>query len=138
MRLFNIHGKLVYKSVGKKRIKWNKKSRSKLQTKAKDFFAKIWKKHIVFEEFPVYGTRMSVDFLNATKKIAVEVNGKQHSEYVKFFHGSRLDYFNSIKRDVKKAAWLEMNGFTLIEIDEEDVKKLSVEYIGKEFNVTLI
>jgi|TARA_R110000824_G_scaffold120268_1_gene275366 very-short-patch-repair endonuclease len=138
MRLLNIHGKLVYKSVGKKRIKWNKKSRSKLQTTAKNFLAGIWKKHIVFEEFPVYGTRMSVDFLNATKKIAIEVNGRQHSEYVKFFHGSRLNYFNSIKRDVKKAEWLEMNGFTLIEIDREDVEQLSVEYIEKEFNVTLI
>ena len=37
MRLYNVNGKLVYKSVGKKRIKWKGKSRSKLQLKVKNF-----------------------------------------------------------------------------------------------------
>lgn len=50
-----------------KRIKWRGKSRSKLQLTVKNFLEPYWKNHIVFEEFPVYGTRMSVDFLNATK-----------------------------------------------------------------------
>ena len=135
MRLYNINGKLVYKSVGKKRIKWKGKSRSKLQLKVKNFLQPYWKNHIVFEEFPVYGTRMSVDFLNATKKIAIEVNGKQHSEYVKFFHGSRLDYYKSISRDVNKAEWLEKNGFELLELEEKDVKNLSIDYLKEEFGI---
>ena len=124
MRLFNTNGKLVYKNVGKKRIVWNKKSRSQLQSKVKKFLQPYWKSHIVFEEFPVYGTRMSVDFLNATKKIAIEVNGKQHSEYVPFFHGSRFNYLKAIKRDVKKAEWLASNNYSLIEIYEKDIEKL--------------
>ena len=138
MRLLNINGKLVYKSVGKKRINWSKKSRSKLQTKVKVFLKNFWKNHIVYEEFPVYGTRMSVDFLNATKKIAIEVNGQQHSQYVKFFHGSRLDYFNSIKRDVKKAEWLQMNEYTLIELEQKDVNELSLEYIEEISGISII
>jgi len=138
MRLLNINGKLVHKNVGKKRIKWTKKSRSKLQTTVKNFLEEFWKTHIVFEEFPVYGTRMSVDFLNATKKIAIEVNGRQHSEYVKFFHGSRLDYFKSIKRDVQKAEWLEMNEYTLIELERKDVEKLSLDSIEELCGVSII
>lgn len=138
MRLFHINGKLVYKNVKSKRIKWRGKSRSKLQKSVKDFLKLHWQSHIVFEEFPVYGTRLSVDFLNATKKIAIEVNGKQHSDYVKFFHGSRNGYLESIKRDVKKAEWLEMNNFKLIEINEDDVEKLSLDYIEKTFKVSIV
>ena len=41
---------------------------------------------------------MTVDILNATKKIAIEVQGKQHTEFNKFFHNnSRADYLNGIK-----------------------------------------
>ena len=68
MRLYNIHGKLQSKNVSKKIIKWGAKSRSKLQFKVKQFFKKYWQDHIVYEEFPVYGTRLSVDIVNATKK----------------------------------------------------------------------
>ena len=61
-------------------ISWNGKSRSKIQFATKQFLQKYWKHHIVFEEFPVAGTKLTLDFYNATKKIAVEVqvkNGKK-------------------------------------------------------------
>ena len=138
MRLYNIYGKLVYKNVRSKKINWSAKSRSKLQKSVKDFLSDYWSSHIVYEEFPVYGTRMAVDILNATKKIAIEVNGNQHDNYVKFFHGSRSGYLKSIKRDVEKANWLEQNGFTLIELNEKDVEKLSPEYIEREFGIKII
>ena len=84
MRLYNIRGKLQSKSVTKYLVDWDKKSRSKLQFNTKQFFKQYWENHIVYEEFPVYGSRMKVDFINATKKIAVEVNGQQHDEFNKF------------------------------------------------------
>ena len=61
MRLYNIYGKLVYKNVRSKKIDWSGKSRSKLQKSVKDFLSDYWGNHIVYEEFPVYGTRMAVD-----------------------------------------------------------------------------
>ena len=132
MRLYNIKGKLQSRLVTKYLIKWNKKSRSKIQFKVKQFLRSYWENHIVYEEFPVYGSRMKVDILNATKKIAVEVNGRQHSSFNSFFHkNSRQNYLNSIKRDCQKADWLEKNGFTLIEIEEEEVSQLSEEFIIK-------
>ena len=110
MRLLNIHGKLQAKNVSKFLINWNGKSRSKIQFRVKQFLKSYWQNQVVYEEFPVYGTRMHVDILNATKKIAIEVNGTQHSKFNKFFHaGSRLKYLESIKRDVAKAEWLENN-----------------------------
>ena len=138
MRLLNISGKLQNRKVSKYLIKWNGKSRSKIQFKTKRFLKPYWKNQIVYEEFPVYGSRMHVDILNATKKIAIEVNGPQHSNFNKFFHGgSRLKYLESIKRDVAKANWLESNDFTLIEIEENEIGLLSLEFFKKNFNIIL-
>jgi hypothetical protein len=81
---------------------------------------------------------MKVDILNATTKIAGEVNGEQHVKYNPFFHGkSRANFLKSIKRDVDKKRWLDRNGFILIEIYPEDVPFMSKEFIEKNFDITL-
>ena len=138
MRLLNIYGRLERRNVNKYLIKWDKPSRSKIQFKVKHFLKKYWRSCVVYEEFPVYGSRMKVDMLNATKKIAIEVNGAQHSNYNKFFHAnSRINYLNSIKRDFKKLEWLESNDYNLIEIDYNEVDSLSVDFFKKKFNLVL-
>tara|TARA_Y100001963_G_C6781281_1_gene449992 strand:+ start:144 stop:563 length:420 start_codon:yes stop_codon:yes gene_type:complete len=139
MRLYNTRGKLQSKSVTKYLIKWDKKSRSKLQFNVKQFFRQYWENHIVYEEFPVYGSKLKVDFINATKKIAVEVNGPQHDSFNKFFHGnSRAKYLESIKRDVQKRQWLELNNFIIMEIYEKDLKDLSPEYLKNLYNISIV
>lgn len=139
MRLLNINNKLINKNVRKYLIDWEGKSRSNLQFKFKTFFYPYWKNHIVYEEFPVYGTMLKVDFLNATKKIAVEIQGNQHEAFNKFFHNdSRLKYLESIKRDVKKEKWLTINQFKFIELYEDDLKYISKEYIQEKFNISII
>ena len=138
MRLYNIHGRLQKRSVSKYVVNWDKKSRSKLQKRVKDFFKPFWLAHVVYEEFPVYGSRMKVDFLNATIKVAVEVNGPQHSSFNKFFHSnSRAKYLTAIRRDFEKSEWLKKNGYSLIEIEESDIDSLSKEYIKNIFDVTI-
>ena len=139
MRLLNVNGKLVNKNVSKFRIKWNGKSASKIQFKTKQFLEKYWKNHIVYEEFPVYGTKLRVDIINFTKKIAIEVQGRQHSSFNKFFHKNSVsNYLNSIKRDYEKRKWLELNNFKIIEIEEKDINKLSKEFIDNTFGVSII
>ena len=139
MRLLNINGKLVNKNVRNYLIDWQGKSRSKLQFKFKQFFYPYWKNHIVYEEFPVYGSMLKVDLLNATKKIAVEIQGNQHESFNKFFHdNSRLKYLQSIKRDVKKVKWLEMNEFKFLELYEDDLKLLSPQYIEEKCGILII
>ena len=138
MRLYNVYGKLVYRTVNRYIIKWDGKSRSKAQFKVKQFLKPYWLANIVYEEFPVYGTRMSVDILNATKKIAIEVQGKQHSNFSRFFHAnSRMKYLESIKRDLKKAEWLEKNNFKLIEVEYNEVDQLTKSFFEKKFNTVL-
>ena len=128
MRLKNIYGKLVYKNVKSKLIDWDGKSRSKVQRQVKKFLKDYWSKCIVYEEFPVYGSRMSVDILNATKKIAVEVQGRQHDEYNKFFHKNKINYLYSMERDFNKKKWLEENDFQLVEILELEAANLNESF----------
>ena len=138
MRLYSLNGKLVNKNVSKYLINWDKKSRSKIQFNVKKFFQQYWTNHIVYEEFPVYGSLMKVDLLNATKRIAVEANGEQHESFNEFFHAnSRMNYLQSIKRDCKKAQWLEKNNFKFIELYEKDLKNLSPNFFLENFGINI-
>jgi hypothetical protein len=139
MKLYNLTGRLINKNVSQFLIDWDKKSRSNIQFEVKQFLKPFWKNHICYEEFPVFGSRMKVDFINFTKKIAIEVNGEQHSSFNKFFHNnSRLNYLNSIKRDYKKAEWLEKNSIQLIELEKKDLPNLTIDYINQTFNILIV
>ena len=137
MRLYSTAGRLVNKNVSKYLIDWSKKSRSKIQFKIKQFLKEYWQNHIVYEEFPVYGTRLKVDILNATKKIAIEVNGNQHTSFNKFFHKTRINYLQSLKRDHKKLEWLRINNFELIEIEEKEVPLVTHKFIKDKFGIEI-
>jgi hypothetical protein len=112
-------------------IKWEGPSRSKIQKSTKKFLKEYWSNHIVFEEFPIAGTRLSLDFYNANKKIAIEVQGRQHTQYVPFFHGkNKINYINQLKRDADKLEFCNINEIKLIEIYERDTldKELFIKF----------
>lgn len=77
---------------------------------------------------------MSLDLYNANEKVAVEVQGRQHTSYVKFFHGNRLNYLEQLKRDDKKLKFCQINGITLVEIYPDDEVN---EALFEKFGVTL-
>ena len=92
---------------------------------------------MVYEEFPVYGSLLSVDILNATKKIAIEVHGPQHEEFHYFHNGNRFNYLKGIKNDVQKAQWLEKNGFQQVIIYTREVDELSKSFFLEKFGIEL-
>lgn len=102
-------------------IDWDIDSRSKFQTSVKKFVKKYWFGNIVFEEFPIVGTRLTLDFYNANKKIAIEVQGRQHTQYVEFFHQDRINYLHQLKRDQIKERFCELNNIKLVTIYENDI-----------------
>lgn len=110
-------------------INWEEKSKSKIQFAAKQFLKQYWRNHIVFEEFPVAGTRLKFDFYNANKKVAVEINGAQHTKYVPFFHKRRSNFVSQIRRDQQKIDFCELNDIKFIEIYSE--KELNQETFEK-------
>lgn len=137
MRLFNVNGRIVNKTVYKYEIDWDKDSRSKFQKKVKDFLRQHWECYIVYEEFPVFGTKLKVDFYNASKQIAVEAHGSQHEKFNKFFHKSVSGFLSHKKRDAKKSNWLGFNNIKLIEIRYEEIDLLSIDFLINRFNVDI-
>ena len=114
------------KNSAKYLINWDKKCRSKIQKRVKDLLNEHWFADIVFEEMPVIGTRLTIDFYNANKKIMIEVQGAQHTKFVKFFHGNRLKYLQQLKRDDKKYEFCQKNNLKLVEIYPTD--KVCLEF----------
>ena len=102
-------------------IDWDKKCRSKIQKRVKDLLYSYWMADVVFEELPVVGTRMTIDFYNANKKVAIEVDGNQHYKFNKFFHSnSRQNFLSQLQRDEKKEYFCEINNIKLVRILEND------------------
>ena len=136
MEFQTIDGKLKrVKNLKKRIINWEASSRSKRQKAVKDFLKDYWFYHVTFEEFPVVGTRLSLDFYNANKRVAVEVQGSQHTKYNKLFHGGhKNNYLEQLKRDQIKAEFCEVNDIILVEIYDSDIINKS---LFKKFDVTL-
>lgn len=116
-------------------IKWSAPSRSKLQYSVKQFIKTYWDSDIVFEEFPIVGSKMTFDFYNSNKNIAIEVQGGQHLKYTPFFHGkSKSTFLSQIRRDNEKQTFCELNKIKLVEIYPDD--NLSID-LFKSFGVIL-
>tara|TARA_R100000734_G_C3312408_1_gene103443 strand:+ start:928 stop:1335 length:408 start_codon:yes stop_codon:yes gene_type:complete len=121
MKFIDVYGReRNLKNAKKYLINWDKPSRSKFQTRVKQFLKPFWIHDIVFEEFRVVGTRLTLDFYNANKKVAVEVQGEQHTKYVKFFHKNRFKYCDQLKRDEDKLLFCKSNNIKLAEIYPQD------------------
>jgi very-short-patch-repair endonuclease len=80
---------------------------------------------------------MRCDLINFTKKIAIETHGMQHDKFVKHFHRTKTGFKNSVKRDLQKYSWLEINGFKIIEIFENEIHLLSSEWIKEKFDIEI-
>ena len=135
--LLDIRGKPKKISISKYAVKWDKKIGSNAQFLTKQFIKNYWNGETVCEEFIIPGTRLRVDLINFSRKIAIEVSGSQHENFNKFFHKNRIGFIKSIKRDFQKIDWLEMNGFKLAEIYDYEVKNLDKAFFKNKFDISL-
>jgi len=69
------------------------------------------------EEVVLPGTNgLRADFLVPSRRLVVEVQGRQHGEYVPHFHRDAAGYLRSVGRDDRKRRWAELNGFRHVEL----------------------
>lgn len=117
-------------NIKKHLIDWDGSSRSNFQKEVKAILKKYWDRHVVFEEFPIAGTKMSLDFYNANRKIAIEVQGQQHIKYVPHFHGGyKNNYLAQLDRDQQKNLFCEINDIELLEI--YSLKEIDSNFLKK-------
>ena len=131
---FLINGKLRSIPIHKYIINWDRACPSKGSGLVKDYLKSNFKYDVWLEEMRLPGSLLRVDFLNVTRKFAIEYNDTKekghHDHFNKFFHGNRSGFLNSIKRDMKKLDLLQKNGYTVIEIYSHDLP-LTREFFEK-------
>lgn len=137
MKFKKLNGQEKYKNISDRKIEWDNKSRSIIQFEVKQFLKKYWQYDLVFEEMPVIGTKMTLDIVNYTKKIAVEVHGRQHDTFVKFFHGNRNNFRRQLERDSLKEKWCLINNLKYVDIYPNDIPLLNREWFKDKFEILL-
>ena len=112
-RLWNVSKHVVYGD--------DKRPRSKLHISARKLLRQIFPYDTILEEVPLPGSHkpsrrstLFVDFLIPSESLAVDVNGRQHFEFVAHFHGDKVGFRKSKARDRDKANWLQINSIALV------------------------
>ena len=117
-------------------IDWDRRV-SGPQMKVKCFLRPYWKTHVVTEELVVPGSRLRVDLIDWTRRIAVEVSPKGTHSFNAFFHKHRIGFSSAVGRDLDKAKWLEENGLKLVEMFDDDLDALSPAWFQTKYGITL-
>lgn len=127
-RFKKLNGGYASKNIEKYLINWKSKSKSNFQKSVKDFLFPYWKRFVCYEEMPLVGTRFFIDLVNITFRVAIECDGKQHLEHVKFFQGKHpAGFLKQCSRDAEVSKWCELNEIKLIRIYEKDLP-LSLDF----------
>ena len=105
--------------------------RGKFQSEVGNILSEVFPGDVICEEFPCSGENLTLDFFVPRKKIAIEVQGRQHHQYVEFFHGDKTGFERQQKRDSRKDKWCGLNNIRLVKIDtgqsRENVIKLLLD-----------
>lgn len=75
-------------------------------------------------------SNLELDCYNSKMKLAVEYNGRQHYEYIPFFHKSKEAFYNQKYRDDMKKRLCSENGVTLIVVPYTIPPKNILPYIA--------
>ena len=101
--------------------------KSQYHLKARKLLHQMFAGYSILEEMKLPGSRQShlksvlfLDFFIPNLGIGIEVHGKQHYEYVPFFHKTKAKYRQAIKRDSLKEEWCELNNINLIVLKYSD------------------
>lgn len=102
----------------------NTRPRSELHLQARKLLKEIFPSYSILEELYLPGSSgLYLDFFVSQLSLAVEVHGRQHFEFVQHFHGDKLSFLKSKKRDNDKKQWLLNNNISLLELRYDETEK---------------
>lgn len=122
MKFLGLDGR--YYPVGLDHLfKQNTRNTSSYHALARELIKEVYPAYQFIEEFYMPGcNKLFLDFFIPRKLVAVEVQGKQHTEHNYFFHKSKLEFVRAKKRDANKAEWCAINGITLVQLLEGETE----------------
>ena len=113
----------------KYKVKSQENSKSTGQYKLGQMLCMIYGRNNVLEDYPLPGCgNLSWDFWVPFARVSFEFDGRQHFEFNKFFHGSRVGFLKQKQADGKKQKIAEINAIRLItlthEVTLDELKKI--------------
>tara|TARA_Y100000310_G_scaffold289698_1_gene316296 strand:+ start:450 stop:851 length:402 start_codon:yes stop_codon:yes gene_type:complete len=97
--------------------------RSSLHLQAREILRRLYPTDRLLEEVSLPGTGgLVADFYLPNKKTVVECHGEQHYNFVRHFHGSKLNFLRSKRNDARKEEWCVLNNISLIELPYNEDK----------------
>lgn len=102
-----------------KQFNIDKKSKSKFQHSVGEQLVRQYPHDVIFEEIFIPVENLIFDFFIPSLKLAIECQGIQHQEYIKYFHRTKQKFHKQQDRDSRKRDFCELNGFKLMEIYDE-------------------
>ena len=94
--------------------------KSKYHIRARYLLKKLFPFYKVIEEIKLPGLDLYLDFYIPGIRLAIEVNGDQHYNFIPFFHGTRNKFFKSQDRDKIKEDWCLLNKICLVVLNTKD------------------
>jgi very-short-patch-repair endonuclease len=107
---------------------------SKLSDKIEEFIKRNLKSYSYSKEYTIkagLNQTLRFDFCIPELKIMVEVQGNQHDNFSKFFHGTRDDFKKSQARDGFKQEWCGNNDYSLVYFNYDEIDSLTDEQFIK-------
>lgn len=94
--------------------------RSDLHVTARQIIKGKYPLYSILEEVGIQvrkGKNAFLDFFIPQPRVCIEVNGRQHFEFVQFFHNNLIGFKLQQKADREKREWLALNKIKLIEFN---------------------
>ena len=128
MKVVGLNGREYNINLKKYIVKRNDNTvKSKYHIAARELLADMFSGYTVLEEVKLPGSRcpskksaLFLDFFIPSLMLGIEVHGRQHYEFCKFFHKTMAGFLQSNKRDFIKEDWCELNGIELIVLKYSD------------------
>ncbi len=109
----------ILKLTGKTVLNDDIRPKSQYHLAARELLKKVFPFATIYEEvyLPV---GLYADFLIPSKRICIEVNGSQHTEFSPHFHKTKANFAKAKVRDSKKAEFCQINNIKLVSLDYKD------------------
>jgi hypothetical protein len=118
MKVQSLSGKLneIEDKPSKFPMKNKDACRSNIQYECGQIIKSFFGFDCILEDVPVPDHNFYLDFFLPNRKLAFEVQGRQHDEFVPFFHKNKKGFQQAQQRDSDKAKWCRVNNIELFSV----------------------
>ncbi len=95
-------------------------NRSDLHLQGRALLREMYPYDLIFEEVLIPGEDLTFDFVVPLRRLVVECDGIQHTQYIPYFHKNLSGFSKSKLRDAQKVEFCNINNLTLVALSYRD------------------